>query len=147
MDTQHVERASVARARKAHVGWWLSLGIVIAVAVGLYFAYRPTQSTNAAMTATESIVPPTQGEMASEAVAAPRPVGRAALPRELVAMEAAGAVNVARPVAVSRELVAMEAAGLVTLARPAAPSSSAARPALPRELVEMEAAGLVTLAR
>lgn len=146
MDTQQFEKVSVARPRKAHVGWWLGLGIVVALAIGLYFAYRPAPSTNAVITATESIAPATHDELASEA-AAPRPVGRPILPPELVAMEAAGAINVARPLAVSRELVVMEAAGLVTLARAAALPSAAARGALPRELVEMEAAGLVTLAR
>ena len=147
MDTRHVEKTSVTRSRKAYLGLGLGLTLVVALAVVVRFAHRPSQITNATVTATEYIAPSTQDKTVNGAVAASLPAPAAAFPRELVAMEATGAVNLARPVAVSRELVELEAAGLVTLARRAAPPLAAARPAFPRELVEMEAAGLINVAR
>ncbi|MFN8500070.1 MAG: hypothetical protein U0641_19625, partial [Anaerolineae bacterium] len=92
MDTQHVEKDAMTRSRRAYIGWWLSLGLVVVLAVVVHFAYHPTRSTTATPPP-ESIVAVTQDETARAVdTVAPRAVGLA-LPRELVEMEAAGAVT------------------------------------------------------
>ncbi|MFN8483160.1 MAG: hypothetical protein U0768_08955 [Anaerolineae bacterium] len=124
MDTRQFEKTSETHSRKARMGWWIGLAVVVVLAAVVHVAYRPARATDAAPPA-ETIAMAAPDASAGSAEAVSGAVPHSAMPRELVEMEAAG---------------------LVTLTRPGGPSA-APRPAFPRELVEMEAAGLVTLTR
>lgn len=107
MDNWLFEQASPSHSRKARIGWWLGLALVVILAVVIHYAYHPAQSV-----AIAAVIPAdTRG---AAAVSAPATI----FPRELVELEAAGAITLARRSTLPRELVEMEAAGWVTLTRP-----------------------------